>query len=232
VSGPRAPIEVTAPDGAVLPVLLVGAGEPVIVVAHGLGASPGEARLPVSGVRGTKVFPVARAHPGAPPPGPGRGYAELAGDLRAVADATGATLAVGTSLGAATLLHLLAETPDRFARLVLLLPAALDRPRRARLSEGWRPSPEQLAAGIDGVVRLVARSAPLADLAVLARVRVPELVIAERDDPVHTVAVARRLARALPRGRLEVFDAGELFGRDRARLRAVVSSFLAADGDE
>jgi pimeloyl-ACP methyl ester carboxylesterase len=55
-----------------------------------------------------------------------------------VADAHGATQALGVSLGAATLLRLLAGTPDRFSRVVLFLPAALDRaqPAAVRRSAG------------------------------------------------------------------------------------------------
>jgi pimeloyl-ACP methyl ester carboxylesterase len=76
------------------------------------------------------VFAQARGH-GDAPPAEHPGYAELAADLRAVADAHGATQALGVSLGAATLLRLLAETPDRFARVVLFLPAALGQPQPA-----------------------------------------------------------------------------------------------------
>ncbi|MGH8837038.1 MAG: hypothetical protein ACRDWG_18885 [Actinomycetes bacterium] len=50
--------------------------------------------------------------------------------MRAIADHTGATRAVGVSLGAGALNTLLAETPQRFERLVFFLPAVLDRPRR------------------------------------------------------------------------------------------------------
>jgi pimeloyl-ACP methyl ester carboxylesterase len=44
-----------------------------------------------------------------------------------VARETGATAAVGTSLGAGALVRLLVEEPGRFERLVFLLPSALDR---------------------------------------------------------------------------------------------------------
>ena len=62
-----------------------------------------------------------------PPAGAYR-FADFARDLDAVAAAYGATNAVGTSLGAGALTHLLGERPERFARLVFLLPAALDVP--------------------------------------------------------------------------------------------------------
>jgi 3-oxoadipate enol-lactonase len=53
-------------------------------------------------------------------------YGDLAADVRSVADATGAGRALGVSMGAAALCRLLAETPDRFERLVFFLPAVLD----------------------------------------------------------------------------------------------------------
>jgi pimeloyl-ACP methyl ester carboxylesterase len=56
-------------------------------------------------------------------------YLDLARDLRAVADLTGATRALGVSLGAGALVRLLADNPTRFERVVLFLPAALAEPR-------------------------------------------------------------------------------------------------------
>lgn len=98
--------------------------------AHGLGASIAETRLLASGVPGTRVFFASRGHPPTTSPAGTRlGYPELAGDLDAVARRCGARRAVGVSLGAATLLTLLAREPDRFERVVLFLPAVLDRVR-------------------------------------------------------------------------------------------------------
>jgi 3-oxoadipate enol-lactonase len=97
------------------------------VVAHGFGASIAETRPVVSGTPGTRVFYEARGH-GTAPSAVGTSYAELAEDLLAVADAHGATQAVGVSLGAGTLLRLLCAHPSRFSRLLLFLPAAVDGP--------------------------------------------------------------------------------------------------------
>ncbi len=94
------------------------------MAAHGLGASVAETRPLLSGVPGTKVFAKARGH-GDAPAAEHAGYDELAADLRQVADAYDATQALGVSLGAGILLRLLARIPDRFARVVLFLPAAL-----------------------------------------------------------------------------------------------------------
>jgi len=115
--------------GAQVEHLVTGAGEPVTIFAHGVGASIAETRPLGTGVPGTKIFLSLRGH-GATTVSDGRwDYAALAGDLRAVADATGATQALGVSMGAAALLHLLADDPDRFERCVFFLPAVLDRPR-------------------------------------------------------------------------------------------------------
>src|SRR5436190_11910894 len=70
-------------------------------------------------------------HSGTPDRGHYR-FEDFAGDVDAVARAYGATRAVGTSLGQGAITRLLATTPDRFERLVFVLPAALDLP----LSEG------------------------------------------------------------------------------------------------
>ena len=109
--------------------LATGGGLPVSVVAHGLGASVPETRALAGGVPGTKLFPVARGHLDAPAVEVA-GYEELAHDLRTVADEHGATQAFGISLGAHTLLRILAHDPMRFTRVVLFLPAAIDTPVR------------------------------------------------------------------------------------------------------
>lgn len=106
-----------------------GTGGPVTVFAHGVSASIPETRPLASGITGTRVFLHFRAHGASEAHDDRYDYPVLAGDLRAVADATGATRALGVSMGSAALLHLLLEEPDRFERAVLFLPAILDRPR-------------------------------------------------------------------------------------------------------
>jgi pimeloyl-ACP methyl ester carboxylesterase len=61
----------------------------------------------------------------------------------------------------------------------------------------------------------------------LSAVRAPALVIAQRDDPIHPVAVAERLAATLPDARLEVLPPGGVLWRDRPTLRDLVARFLA-----
>ena len=104
----------------------LGSGGPVTVFAHGLGGSAAETRPLAVGVPGTRVLLSFRGHGDSGPLPGGWDYDVLAADLRAVADATGATCAVGLSLGAGALLRLLTTTPDRFERLAFVLPAALD----------------------------------------------------------------------------------------------------------
>ncbi|MCO1579331.1 alpha/beta hydrolase [Crossiella sp. SN42] len=109
-----------------------GTGGPVTLLVPGLGATPGEARLPATGLPGTRVVLTLPSHGESPdaPPGYFR-YDTIAADVLAVADEVGATAAIGTSLGASALLHIAAGHPARFERLALLLPAVLDEPRTA-----------------------------------------------------------------------------------------------------
>lgn len=111
----------------------VGRGEPVTVFAHGLGNSIESTRPFASGVPGRRVFFHFRGHgASAAPPGEWT-YDDLAAELGAVADHVGATRALGVSMGAGALCALLTRRPERFDRVVLALPAALDRPRAADL---------------------------------------------------------------------------------------------------
>ncbi|KAA2264960.1 alpha/beta fold hydrolase [Solihabitans fulvus] len=107
-----------------------GSGLPVTLVAPGLGATQGEARIPASGLAGTRVVLTLPSHGDAPDAPDGYWtYPTIAADLAEVADRVEATRAVGVSLGSGALTRLLAEQGDRFDRVALLLPAALDRPR-------------------------------------------------------------------------------------------------------
>ena len=135
---PAPPTEmIRTPEGVRLEQLISGAGDPVTVFAHGLAGDITGTRPLGSAVAGRRVFPHLRGHGRSDaPPGPWS-FADLARDLRAVADLAGATRALGVSMGAGALCRLLAETPDRFDRVVLYLPAPLDGTRppvaRARL---------------------------------------------------------------------------------------------------
>jgi Predicted hydrolases or acyltransferases (alpha/beta hydrolase superfamily) len=116
-------------DDVTLHVEVDGAGEPVTVFAHGLTNSCMELAAFTPFAPGTKVRFCFRGHGhSGTPPADRFGFADFARDLDAVARAYGATNAVGTSLGAGAMTHLLSAYPDRFDRLVFLLPAALDIP--------------------------------------------------------------------------------------------------------
>ncbi len=119
------------PHGATLEYLVAGEGTPTTAFAHGLAGGIADTRPLGSGVAGRKVFFQFRGHGRSDPPGGEINYADLAADLRAVADEFGAARALGVSLGAGALCRLLAQTPDRFERVVFYLPAVLDEARPA-----------------------------------------------------------------------------------------------------
>jgi len=105
-----------------------GEGEPVTVFAHGLTNSCRELAPFTPALGGTAVRFCFRGHGHSSTPTSGYGFDDLAADLEAVARAYGATNAVGTSVGAGAIMKLLEADPDRFDRIVMLLPASLDVP--------------------------------------------------------------------------------------------------------
>lgn len=240
----------------------LGSGEPVTVLAHGLGGSTAETRPLATDLAGTRVLLHFRGHGDSAPLVDGWDYDLLAEDLRVVANHVGATRALGLSLGAGALLRLLTTTPDRFERLAFALPAALDLSR----SDGATARLDGLAAAMrtGDVARLTelllqevppslreSRAArvlslrraralafteppmprgavrPLESLATLQAVRTPSLVLAQEEDPLHTVAIARTLAEALPSAELHVLPPGGVFWTDRFRARALLAAHLA-----
>ena len=124
---PAPPTEIIqTPTGVRLEQLVSGVGDPVTVFAHGLAGDISSTRPLGSAVTGRRVFFHFRGHGRSDsPPGPWS-FADLAADLNAVADHSGATRAVGVSMGAGALCRLLADRPDSFERVVLYLPAPLD----------------------------------------------------------------------------------------------------------
>jgi len=113
-------------EDAILNVEVDGDGEPVTILAHGLTNNCKELAAFTSFVPGTKVRFDFRGHGRSTSPATGFGFADFARDLEAVASEYGATRAVGTSLGAGAIANLLCQDPDRFERMVWLMPAALD----------------------------------------------------------------------------------------------------------
>jgi 3-oxoadipate enol-lactonase len=134
-----------------------GEGDPVSVVAHGLTNNRNELAALTPVVPGTKVRFDFRGHGRSSAPETGYRFSDFARDLEAVADHVGATRAVGTSLGAGAIAHLITRNPGRFERMVWLLPAALDLP----FAFGDRY--EALASTLDGKSPEEAIEAVMAD---------------------------------------------------------------------
>ncbi len=126
------------PHGVTLEYLVSGEGEPTTAFAHGIAGGIADTRPLGSGVTGRKVFFQFRGHGRSDPPADGLDYADLAGDLRAVSDEFGASRALGVSLGAGALCRVLAQTPERFEKVVFYLPAALDEVRPAAVAARTR----------------------------------------------------------------------------------------------
>lgn len=158
---PEPPTELVAtPHGVVLEQLITGSGDPVSVFAHGLAGGIAMTRPLASGVPGRRVFFHFRGHGRSGAPTGLWTYADLARDLRAVADLSGATQAVGASLGAGALCRLLADSPRRFERVVFFLPAPLDQPGPAAVRQRLKRLLDALAQGdISAVAELVEREA-------------------------------------------------------------------------
>lgn len=131
-------------EDATLHVEVDGQGQPVTLLAHGLTNSCRELAQLTPLVPGTKIRFCFRGHGHSSSPQRGYRFADFARDVEAVADAYGAGVGFGTSLGAGAIAHLVAREPDRFGKLIFLLPAGLDVPfqykdrmlRTAALVEG------------------------------------------------------------------------------------------------
>ncbi len=93
----------------------------------------------------------------------------------------------------------------------------------------WADSQAQWLIGSSDVVRALRelpRCTAVTDRDELAAVRAPVLIVAQEDDPVHPLSVARQLARILPEAHVEVFPPGGLLWAHRVKLRAVIGEFL------
>jgi pimeloyl-ACP methyl ester carboxylesterase len=130
-----------------LNVVVLGEGGPVTVFAHGLGGSVAETRPLATRVDGTRVLLDFPGHGDSDALAVGWDYDLLADALLSVADAFGATRAVGLSLGAGALLRALTRDHGRFERLAFVLPAALDGTRRDGATERLRVLGDAIVAG-------------------------------------------------------------------------------------
>ncbi|RKN17200.1 alpha/beta hydrolase [Micromonospora musae] len=212
---------VTTPHGVRLERLVTGAGDPITVFAHGLGNGIATTRPFGSGVSGRKVFFQFRGHGRSDaPPGPWS-YADLARDVRAMADLSGATRAFGASLGAGALCRLLSQSPERFERLVFFLPAVLDRPRDDVARQRLTALLEAVESG---------------DAALVAEVVSGELPTAIRNTPAGWAYLRQRLDQLLRDGLAPgLADLPEQVALPDARALAAVSTpalVIACAGDD
>jgi 3-oxoadipate enol-lactonase len=166
-----------------------GRGRPVTVFAPGERVPVDETRRRATGLRGTRLFFEYEGIPQPWPDGvrPRRQADRDADEVLAVADAYDASRAVGFSRGARAIVGLLAEQPDRFERIALVLPP-----------------------GGNAVGRYTAL------LRSPAHVPAEILVVGQRGDRGHPAAVAREWAERLG-AHLEVFDSGDLYARPAYR---------------
>ncbi|MGW7466511.1 alpha/beta fold hydrolase [Streptomyces xantholiticus] len=166
-------------------------------------------------------------------------YQSLAGDLLALLDHLGASqpvAAMGASMGCGSVLHAAVRAPDRFSRLVLLIPptAWTTREAHARAAresaeaveregrDAWlatraqqpRPAvvadvPELPPTPAEGLLPAVLRGLAMSDLPSLSEVaalRRPSLVLGWVGDPGHPLSTAETLAHVLPHAELHVSE--------------------------
>jgi 3-oxoadipate enol-lactonase len=120
------------------------------------------------------------------------------------------------------------EDAAEVQRLVLAeVPSALHGEPAVAAYVGSRAAFLLGAPGVAVAVRALAGPAPVEDRASLEAVSAEVLVLAQEDDPLHPVQVARELVAVLPRARLVVFDRPGVMFRERARLRALIGEFLS-----
>lgn len=187
-----------------------GDGLPVTVFAHGLAGSQAEVRPLAAKTPGTRVLLSFRGHGGSDPLEDGWDFDLLADDLLAVADAVGATGALGLSLGAGALLRAVTREPHRFDRLAFVMPASLDQIRDDRATD-WLL---RLAAAIDA-----------SDEAAICELLLMEVPAAVRERAGARLLVQRRARQLVdthpprPRGQVRPLD-------DLGVLRAVTTPSL------
>lgn len=205
--------EVATPD-ATLFVEVDGHGDPVTVFAHGLTNSRTELAAFTPMVPGTAVRFDFRGHgrSSVPPEGSYR-FADFARDLDAVATAYGATRAVGTSLGQGAITHVIAAEPERFERLVFVLPACFDVPmadhsRFDRVAELLETLPKEQA-----IEAILAESGRVAAYGAAPYLRELDLRLWQELNPVGVARAIREVVR-------------DVALRDREVLRRVVAPTL------
>lgn len=208
-------------EDATLHVEVDGEGEPVTVLAHGLTNSCRELAQLTPLVPGTKVRFCFRGHGHSSSPERGYRFADFARDLDAVATEYGARYAFGTSLGAGAIGHLVTRDPDRFERIVLLLPAGLD--RRFRHKDRLLHT----AALIEGKPKEEAIESILAD-----RERTQSYLDYPFLRDMDRMLLADLNPVGLPRAIREVIEDAPVGDREELRAIATPTLVIAREGDE
>jgi 3-oxoadipate enol-lactonase len=234
-------------DDATLFCEVEGEGEPVTVFAHGLTNNRNELAAFTPLVPGTKVRFDFRGHGRSSSPRDPKAFRfeDFARDVDAVANAFGATVAVGTSLGAGAIGNLVCREPDRFERMVWLLPAGLDLPfglaNRYHLLaedlEGKTPQ-EALETVLNDPARVaeylaihgVVEDWPIPDRELLRDVASPTIVVTIEGDEIHPAELGRLLSELLPNAELIALGSQEELLRRIPELVARVSAFIGEDG--
>ena len=235
--------------GSDLAYSIAGSG-PIVVSAHGLTMSraavvaAGQSFAPLAQRGRTVVEFDARGH------GRSTGRAVpadyswpvLAGDLLALLDEVSPDApvdAIGASMGCATILHAVVSAPERFRRLVLVIPPTAWE-TRAAIASGYEvqarmveqtgidglmefsagfPNPPALPADLvlrpdisDELLPTIFRGAALSDLpprAQLAGIAQPTLILAWAGDPGHPLSTSEDLLALLPDSELRIAESPE-----------------------
>lgn len=136
--------------------MVSGSGTPATVFAHGFAGSISETRPFASGVEGTRVFFHFRGHGETAAGSEPWSYVGLREELDAVRDAFRCRRGLGVSLGAGALLAAAVARPADFDRLVLVIPAAVDRPRDGRAVDRVDAMASAAESGdVDGLTALL-----------------------------------------------------------------------------
>jgi 3-oxoadipate enol-lactonase len=207
-------------EDATLHVEIDGDGDPVTLLAHGLTNSCLELADLTALVPGTKVRFCFRGHGHSSSPETGYRFADFARDVDAVAKAHDARIAFGTSLGAGAIGHLVVREPSRFDKLVLLLPAGLDR------AFEYKDRMLRMASLIDGKSKEEAIESVLSD---------PERVAGYLEMPWLRDFDQRLLAGlnpvGVPRAIREVIEDWPIEDREDLRRVAAPTLIIAREGD-
>lgn len=236
--------------------LVKGAGEPVTIYLHGLGADAESTRPLAGGVPGRCVLMDFPSHGQSENLSGAVTFTELVEVVRTVARAEGATRALGVSLGSAVLLRWLVSFPDELERAVLYLPTAISRPRPAgRLRRALSNEqalaeyvagelPEQIAstplaqrwmstrsralrrAGIPAYAELLEGEAPVPDPSAVQAVATELLAVGAEGDRLHPVAAAHEAAECFPHAAAQIFAEAAPLWTGRRELRRILAGFL------